>query len=200
MVVFVNEVISSVIQIVLFALVPFVWWLIAGRNKAGFFEWIGLKWNREKKPDKLILWILGAVMGFWIVGEFSLYALRDVPTAASQFAGLGLKAVPGILVYAVLHTSFTEEILFRGFLLKRISGKFGFQAGNLIQALLFGLLHGVMFVSEAGYLKAFLLILFTGAIAWIIGYINEKKADGSIFPSWIIHAVTNILSGLSGAF
>lgn len=59
MVVFVNEVISSVIQIVLFALVPFVWWLIAGRKKAGFFEWIGLKWNREKKPDKLILWVLG---------------------------------------------------------------------------------------------------------------------------------------------
>ncbi|WP_455618342.1 hypothetical protein [Eisenbergiella sp.] len=57
-----------------------------------------------------------------------------------------------------------------------------------------------MFVSEAGYLKAILLTAFTAAIAWTMGYINEKKADGSIYPSWLIHGATNILSGIFSAF
>jgi len=33
-----------------------------------------------------------------------------------------------------------------------------------------------------------------------MGYINEKKADGSILPSWSIHAIANIFSGVCSAF
>ena len=57
-----------------------------------------------------------------------------------------------------------------------------------------------MFVSAAGFLKAILLTVFTAAIAWTMGYINEKKADGSILPGWLIHGATNILSGILSAF
>ena len=188
---FVSELISSVIQIILFALVPFLWWLVTARKKTGFFHWIGLKWDRNKKHNKISVWIICTFIGFWIVGEFSLYALKDIPTAVSAFSGAGFGAIPAIIVYAVFHTSLSEEILFRGFLLKRISGRFGFTAGNTVQALLFGLLHGIMFVSEAGFLKAILLTVFTAAIAWTMGYINEKKADGSILPGWLIHGAVS---------
>ena len=41
---------------------------------------------------------------------------------------------------------------------------------------------------------------FTAAIAWTMGYINEKKADGSVYPRWLIHGATNILSGIFSAF
>lgn len=51
-----------------------------------------------------------------------------------------------------------------------------------------------------GILKAVLIILFTGVIGWIMGYINEKKADGSILPGWMIHALSNIFSGICAAF
>ena len=71
---------------------------------------------------------------------------------------------------------------------------------NAIQALLFGLLHGVMFLPFVGIVKAVIIILFTTAIAWFMGYINEKKAGGSIIPSWIIHAAANLFSGICAAF
>ena len=71
---------------------------------------------------------------------------------------------------------------------------------NLVQSILFGLMHGVMFFSAAGPVKAVLITLFTGSIGWLMGYINEKKADGSILPSWSIHAIANIFSGVCSAF
>lgn len=120
--------------------------------------------------------------------------------ATSDFKGLGVGAIPAILVYAVFNTSLPEEILFRGFLLKRISNKFGFVSANIIQSILFGLMHGVMFFKYVAVLKALLIIVFTMVIAWFMGYINEKKSNGSIIPGWIIHAVSNIFSGLCAAF
>lgn len=197
---FISEVLSSIVQLILFALIPFIWWLVTARKRLGFFQWIGLKWSNKEKPIKMFLWIIFTVVGFWIIGEFSLYILKDTETATSGFTGLGIQAVPSVIIYAVFHTALSEEILFRGFLLKRIGDKFGFYAGNTVQALLFGLLHGAMFISASGFVKAAVLVLFTGAVAWTMGYINEKKADGSIFPSWVIHSITNILSGLMAAF
>ncbi len=200
MILFVNEIISSIIQIIVFAFIPFIWWLVTARKQVKFFHWIGLEWGKKEKNKKILLWVICTIIGFWFVGEVSLYALKDVTTATSNFSGLGIQAIPAIIIYAFLHTALSEEILFRGFLLKRMENKFGFRIGNIIQAFLFGLLHGVMFVSAAGFLKAILLILFTAAIAWMMGYINEKKAGGSILSSWIIHGVTNLISGISAAF
>jgi len=200
MILFVNEIISSIIQIIVFAFIPFIWWLVTARKQVKFFRWIGLEWGKKEKNKKILLWVICTIIGFWFVGEVSLYALKDVTTATSNFSGLGIQAIPAIIIYAFLHTALSEEILFRGFLLKRMENKFGFRIGNIIQAFLFGLLHGVMFVSAAGFLKAILLILFTAAIAWMMGYINEKKAGGSILSSWIIHGVTNLISGISAAF
>lgn len=51
-------------------------------------------------------------------------------------------------------------------------------------------MHGVMFFSHVGIVKAILKSIFTSSIAWLMGYINEKKANGSIVPSWIIHAIS----------
>lgn len=61
-------------------------------------------------------------------------------------------------------------------------------------------MHGVMFFSLVGIVKAILKSIFTSSIAWFMGDINEKKANGSIVPSWIIHAISNIFSGLCAAF
>ena len=39
-----------------------------------------------------------------------------------------------------------------------------------------------MFISLAGALKTLLIAVITGAVAYSMGYINEKYADGSIIP------------------
>lgn len=196
---FVNKIINSIIQIFLFALIPFVWWIISARKQQSFTQWIGLKkYNVQKK--KVGVWIAGISLAFIPVGVFTLYIIQDVETATSEFTGMGVRAVPAILIYAIFHTAFPEELLFRGFLLKRLTCKFGFTVANAVQAFLFGLLHGIMFFAMVGMIKAILLIFFTGTIAWFMGYINEKKASGSIIPSWIIHSISNLFSGVYSAF
>lgn len=196
----VQKILNSIVQILLFALIPFLWWVITARKKSGFFQWIGLKRVSSPKESRTALWIAGTTVVFLAVSVFVLYTVKNIETATSVFSGLGIKALPAILVYAVLNTSLPEELLFRGFLLKRLSHQFGFLAGNTVQSLLFGLLHGAMFLALTGIPRAILIIAFTGGIAWCMGYVNEKKADGSILPGWCIHAIANIFSGICSAF
>lgn len=191
---------NSIIQIIIFSIIPFLWWLITSRKKMNFFEWIGLKKVNNIKENKLFAWIFSVLVLFLIISVFILYSLKNVNVASSEFTGLGIKSLPSILIYAIFNTSLPEEILFRGFLLKRIGNKFGFIVSNGIQSLLFGCIHGIMFFSAIGILKSMLIILFIGIIGWIMGYINEKKANGSILPSWFIHVVANIFSGIFYAF
>jgi len=191
---------NSIIQIIIFSIIPFLWWLITSRKKMNFFEWVGLKKVNNIKENKLFAWIFSVLVLFLIISVFILYSLKNVNVASSEFTGLGIKSLPSILIYAIFNTSLPEEILFRGFLLKRIGNKFGFIVSNGIQSLLFGCIHGIMFFSAIGILKSMLIILFTGIIGWIMGYINEKKANGSILPSWFIHVVANIFSGIFYAF
>ncbi|MCQ2589417.1 MAG: CPBP family intramembrane metalloprotease [Treponema sp.] len=195
---FISKILNSLVQIILFAIIPFIWWLVSARKEVKFSEWIGLK--KIEGGKKTVVAIIITAFAFLLLGAVTLYFLQGVETATSEFAGLGAKAIPAIIIYAVFNTSFPEELVFRGFLLKRIASKFGFNVANWIQALLFGLMHGVMFISVTGVLKAVLIILFTSAIAWFMGNINEKKSNGSILPSWIIHAISNIFSGICAAF
>ena len=195
-----QKILSSIVQILLFALIPFIWWCITARRKINFFQWIGIKRIASPKENKTALWIVGTTIVFLAVSVFILYTVRNIETATSEFLGLGMKALPAVLIYATLNTSLPEELLFRGFLLKRLSHKFGFLIGNAVQSLLFGLLHGAMFFMLTDILRAILIIGFTGGIAWCMGYVNEQKADGSILPSWCIHAIANIFSGVCSAF
>lgn len=195
-----QKIVNSIVQIILFSLIPLIWWLITARKKCSFFEWIGIKPISSSKENRTALWIAGTTAVFLFVSVFILYLLRNIETATSDFSGLRMKGLPAIIIYAIFNTSLPEEIVFRGFLLKRFSHQFGFKIGNILQSVLFGLLHGAMFFTLTGVLQTILIIGFTGGIAWCMGYINEKKASGSILPSWGIHAMANLFSGLCSAF
>lgn len=198
---FVSKVLSSVLQIIVFSLVPFVWWLVTARKKESFGKWIGLyKVEKSLVGDVLKFAAVTGVI-FLGVSAYILYALKGMEgMATSEFNGMGISALPVVLVYAVLNTSLPEEILFRGFLLKRLAAKTGFGVANFIQCVIFGMMHGLMFVKVAGLFQGILIIVFTEAVAWLMGYTNEKKAGGSILPSWCIHAAANIFSGMAAAF
>ncbi len=124
--------------------------------------------------------------------------LGNVTTGTSQFAGKGLSVIPSIIIYAVIQTSLSEELFFRGFLCKKLVNCFGFIAGNIIQSILFGLLHGIPFGLATGKWYIYILLTMLPAIiGFTQGWLNEKKANGSIIPSWILHGLMNILSALS---
>ena len=197
----VQQMLDALIQIALFALLPFVWWLIRARRKSPFLEWIGLKPLKDTGSRKIWLWILLGSLFFWVLSFLLVYsAVKNLDTATSNFSGLGFQALPAILIYGLFQTALSEELLFRGFLLKRLASRLSFVVANTIQAALFGLIHGLMFITILSWHQTLLIILCTGGIAAYLGFVNERKSDGSILPSWIMHALINVVTGSLSAF
>ena len=194
----INKIINSLLQIILFSLLPFLFWYFSARKQERFTDWIGLK--KIKGAKKTALAIIIVTTFYLLISLILLNSLKNIENATTEFQGLRFAALPAIFIYAIFNTSFPEEILFRGFILKRLANKLGFTKANFIQGLLFGLLHGVMFFPLVGNLKSILIILLTSLIALSMGYVNEKSSDGSIIPSWIIHAFSNFIAGLYAAF
>ena len=195
---FINQLFSSIATILVMLLLPLIWWLATVRKEQNFFSWIGLKRIQAEKKATLLLWFLGAAAAFGLTSLLLPWITKgtEAALATARFSGLGWSALPAVTVYAFLSTAFWEECLFRGFLLKRLAHRFGFPAGNAAQAVVFGLMHGVMFFASVGVLRALLVTLLTGLIGWGLGYLNEKQAGGSIFTSWAIHALSNLIAGM----
>lgn len=195
-----NDIFFAVIQVLLFALIPLIVWAIVAREKENFFSWIGLKKIKTEDPFKYVLLFIALFIGVCLISIWAVpLIVAGEETATNKLQGMGVSAIPGILIHSVIQTGLSEEILFRGFIGKRLVSRLGFAAGNLIQAGLFGLMHGVLFFTLIGWERALGLTLLTGGIGWIEGWLNEKRSGGSILPSWIFHALTNIASGLGAA-
>ena len=144
-----------------------------------------------------VLVILGLFIFMAIVTPL---LLKQEDLATSQFQNLDVSTIINILIYAFILTSLSEEILFRGFLTKRILSKFGFGVANAVQSILFGLLHGVVFSTAIGGVSLVAIIALTAFTGWMMGYINEKQASSSIVPSWILHGIANTFSSLLAVF
>lgn len=197
---FLNQLVNGIIQVVLFSLIPFLWWLITARKKENFFAWLGMKKPSVKGIWKLIIVTLSVIIGGLLLGMAAIWLRGPVEAADSQYKGMGAAAIPSILGYAFIQTAMSEEILFRGFLLKRLSAKFGFAVGNLVQAGIFGLSHLLMVWGQVGILAGTVIVVYPIIIAALLGYLNEKCSNGSILPSWAVHGTLNTISALMQAF
>ncbi len=192
---------STVFQLILFSIVPYLYWRSIRGRKPGFFNWIGLKAIQTKSKRgfiELVVAIASAVVFFVFLGVFIIPKLIPDQTvlAQSQFTEISMVSIFGILVYAFIQTGLSEEILFRGFIGKFFIRRLGYFTGNCIQAFLFGLLHGIIFFGKVPVFSLILIILITGSIGYFLGYMNEKKAQGSILPSWIAHGLANTIAAL----
>ncbi len=195
---FFSILISAIVQVILFALLPLVWWFITARKKEKYLQWLGIKKIENKKQVTVYASITLVI--FIFLSIFILYTIKDIETATSKFSGLGFSGFVPVIIYSFIQTAGAEEILFRGFLLKRISNKFGFMTGNIIQSVVFGMMHGIAFFSVLSLDKIIIIVLFTGIIGYVMGYINEKKANGSLIPSWMIHGFANLFSSIVALF
>lgn len=197
----INLLINSILQSILLSIIPFIWWLISGRKEKSFLEWLGLKKLIIKDKTKYLMTFVSTVIFFLALSILVIPFFIDKSImATSQFSGQGVSALMPALIYAFLQTGFSEELFFRGFLTKRLVNKFGFKLGNIIQSSLFGLMHGLMFISKVGLLGAIITILLTSMIGWLMGWINEKQSNGSIISSWLLHGCANTLASFIAAF
>lgn len=193
---FLNQTLNAVIQVVLFALVPFFWWLITARKKESFWSWIGFKKIKTENRKKFVLLLLGSIVVCYALGELAIWLRGDLEAADSAYKGMGAGAIPSILMYAFGQTALSEEILFRGFLMKRLQAKLGFTPAVVIQAVIFGAIHLLMVWGQADLMAGIMIVVYPMVVAVLLSWINEKKAGGSIYPSWIMHGVLNSVEGI----
>jgi len=185
---------SSMSQLLIFSAIPFVWWFITARKKENFIIWLGLK-KIEKNGNLLssLFLVVAVIFVYGLVLSRIVGMYEGITGAGSELAGKGLTAIPAAIVYGVIKTALSEEIVFRSFLLKRVADRFGFVAGNTVQALLFGLLHGIPFGLVTNSMAVGIAVtLLPAALGWVMGWFNEKRCGGSIIPGWLFHAAINV--------
>lgn len=200
MTLFMSKLMSGIMELLIVSVIPFITWLIWSRKKVGFFDWIGLKPIQPQQKGRLVLTVFASTLLMLLFSLVIFSWFDSSKTATADFSGKGIGALPAIIAYAILGTALPEEIFFRGFLLKRLQGKLGFLGANLVQSLLFGLIHALMFIQLIGVLKAMTILVFVSLIAFVLGAINEQQANGSILPSVLIHTLANTIVGLLFAF
>ena len=196
-----DEIVSAILQILVFTLIPFVVYLITQRKLKGFFEYIGLKATTKKALllalATSLIFLAGGISLAFVSNEVR-EVLINPPSITGKIREMGLQpaAVIILIVIAWFKTSLSEEILFRGFIAKRLVNWLGFELGNILQAVIFALIHVLLFwaLSKAGILFLAFIFLFSGFAGYIIEYINEKFGEGSIIPGWIAHALGNTIS------
>ena len=130
------------------------------------------------------------------------YLESNGSVSANAFAGLGAAAILPALIENFIANGVAEEILFRGFLCKRLCAKLGTVPGIILQAALFALMHNLLYLVAGMEVSLWFhcLFCFTGAGALLLGWLNEKLYNGSIFPSILLHGAGNFISTMLVAF
>lgn len=126
-----------------------------------------------------------------------LQSSEDV--SSNIYTGLGLIAVIPTLLKTFIANGFCEEVLFRGFISKRLINKFGKIIGVVIQGVLFGLMHNIIYMLggiEVSFGFHIILFIFTGMGGLLLGLLDEKIYNGSIIPSILLHGLGNFISNL----
>lgn len=191
-----DTLLNTIIQAGAVLVLCLIVWAIWGRRSSRFAAYFGLIGARPWLV--LAMTAAGAALAFALV---QLPAARSLASGegsvAAGAAGHGLALVVNLILLAVFKTAFAEELLFRGLIGKRAIAAFGFQVGNLIQALLFGALHLlVLLIPQASMATALGMVVFTGVSGWICGWVNERPGRGSILPGWGAHAGANLAAYL----
>ncbi|MCR5556541.1 MAG: CPBP family intramembrane metalloprotease, partial [Butyrivibrio sp.] len=140
---FINELISSIFQVLVFSIIPFITWLLTARKKESFFSWLGFKKAILDKKG-CVIFAVGAVIVCEIVGLTLYKLILDADWNRSTSAGMGISGLPSAILNSVIQTALSEEILFRGFIQKRLQNVLNFKVATIIQSLLFGFAHIVL--------------------------------------------------------
>lgn len=171
---------------------------------------LGWKW-RPVKYEWLayllpIFYALPVYLGCWLFvsGSFDYagyaknfadsYFLPNHPHLATLTLGLPLLATLG-MVYSMA-TALGEEIGWRGFLLPRLTGRFGFTIGCFISGVIWAVWHypGLLWSDyNAGTQPVYALACFTLMVipmAFVMGWLRLKS--GSLWPCALLHASHNL--------
>ena len=87
MTLFMSKLMSSVLELLIVSIIPFITWLIWSRKKVGFFDWIGLKKVESQQKRQLLLSILGISLLFLLFSIIVFAWFDSSQTATAAFSG-----------------------------------------------------------------------------------------------------------------
>ncbi len=195
-----NAAISALVNLLVVAGLPFSLYLVyqKWRHERGFGECAqraGLQFGKGRYL------VYSLAFAFVVVAVIVIWPPPLEPFVRSGspqqvFRGLGLRspALPMALLYGVVKTGFTEELLFRGLIAGSFSRRFSLLWANLGQALIFLLPHTLV-LRVIPEMWCILPIIFASAL--FQGWVRIKSS--SIVGAWLIHASANVAICLSVA-
>jgi uncharacterized protein len=148
-------------------------------------------------PVYVVVWV--AVPGSFVLGAFEKAAaaslsMPSLPHVATF--GLMIPMLATLGVIGSIANALGEEIGWRGFLLPRLTGQFGFTVGCLVSGLIWAAWHypGLLWSDyNAGTNPAYALACFTLMVignAFIMGWLRLKS--GSLWPCAMLHGSHNL--------
>lgn len=95
---------SALVQLFFFTIIPFLWWLCTAAKKENFFVWIGLKKpavNGSIVKTLCFVVLVSAAYGVLMTAIMDLFLQgnENITLAASEFAGRGQSALPDIFAH-----------------------------------------------------------------------------------------------------
>lgn len=205
-----SSITTTIANLVVFSLLPIIWWFFRHRKEEGFFRWIGF-FKPQLKSRWWVLLIFAILYYFFYNFDFTQfvspetleYIENSASVSSNVFAGVGVAAILPAFIENFIANGVAEEILYRGFLCKRLCTKAGLVKGIFLQAVLFGLMHNILYILaglDVGLWYHILTFVFTGMGALLLGWLNEKIFNGSIIPSILLHGAGNFIASMLVAF
>ena len=142
----ISSITTTIVNLIVFSLLPIGWWFFRHRKEEGFFKWIGF-FKPQLKSKWWVLLIFAILYYFFYNFDFTQliapetleYIESSASVSANVFAGIGIAAILPAFIENFIANGVAEEILYRGFLCKRLCTKIGLVKGIILQAVLFGL-------------------------------------------------------------
>ncbi len=195
-----NAALSALVNLIVFAGIPFFVYFVYHklrykRTLGEISRRAGLQLGAGRYVAYSALFALVGVVVIAIWPPTLEPFLRD-GSPQQPFVGLGLsgQAVAMALLYGVVKTGFTEELLFRGLIAGSLSRRLPFLWANLIQAIIFFVPHLLVLIVMP---EMWIILPVVFALALLLGWVRIKS--GSIIGSWLVHAAGNVAICLSVA-
>ena len=110
----INQILSTIIQIFLFGIIPFIWWKVT-KSELTFFRWIGLKKIRSCSK-KLVVYYIGTFIVFAI---FVLCTNKLIPDSSilanANYNNWHITTIISVFLYAFIQTALAEEYFLEAF-------------------------------------------------------------------------------------
>lgn len=165
-------------------------WLVGLKLKGAAWADVGLRpvagrWILIGAGFGLLFFVTGVLLVKAVIAFMPGWAgLTRAPFAFDGTGAPSMLALYLALTFAI--TPFVEEVFFRGFMFRWMSGRYPVWAAALVSSALFGVAH----ILPPQAINAFVMALVLAWLYW---------KTGSIWPSVAAHAVNNIVGVLLGA-